>query len=39
MYHIGPGFGFRAREEEGENIAGVTSAYIAPVTGSKTLLS
>jgi len=27
--HIGPGFGFRAREEVGANIAGVTRAYIA----------
>ena len=27
--HIGPGFGFRVREEVGTNIAGVTRAYLA----------
>ncbi len=27
--HIGPGFGFRMREEVGANIAGVTRAYLA----------
>jgi glutamate dehydrogenase len=27
--HIGPGFGFRVREEAGTNIAGVTRAYLA----------
>ncbi len=27
--HIGPGFGFRVREEVGSNIAGVTRAYLS----------
>ncbi|MCG8427732.1 MAG: NAD-glutamate dehydrogenase, partial [Chromatiales bacterium] len=27
--HIGPGFGFRVREETGANMAGVTRAYLA----------
>lgn len=27
--HIGPGFGFRVREEAGTNIAGVTRAYLS----------